>query len=147
MHTLVVNGEPIVYGDSWGPGDFRRFMHEVTGECDHNPDPDSVPGRIRTLINQSYEETNRRDRESISLRISEKTFGFVATECCAGKPQDERYPYDEHYSVLVMKKDRWGHKHLGYKHIHGCCCADCSDARVWSGRIFLREQTGVRFNV
>lgn len=142
MQTLVVNGEPVLYGDSYGPYEFRRFLHQATGEQDHAPrEEESVQARIQCLIQQSYEEKRKRTPE-FALWLSDSRFAFVAEDCCADGARRWELP-----TVTVHKKDRWGNAYFTQKQIGGCRCERCSDVNVHSARHYASEKLGVRFNV
>jgi hypothetical protein len=137
MHTIVVNGEPFVFGDAWGPHAFRRLAHQVTGEADHEAGKNPTNEQIQQLIQQSYDEKNKRGKKVV-LRLSEKSFGFVAEDCCS---------VTDEVTVPVLKKDKWGGTYHSRKKIRGCQCGECNDTNIWNAYKFLREKARVSFNV
>jgi hypothetical protein len=150
MDILVVNGEPVAYGNSYGPVDFRRFFNEVQesapgtfvegGDADVPPRTEKIREQIQQLIQRSYEEKNERGKKII-LRLSEKSFGFVAEDCCS-----EHDPYNRP-SVRVLKQDGWGGMYHSRKQVRGCQCGECNDTNIWNAYRFIREKTGVTINV
>jgi len=140
MQALVVNGEPVVFGDPWGPNEFRRLANQATG--DEEEESKATHDRIQAIWAQSHnEKLSRSDR--LAMKISESSFRFVADECCHEFP----LRHWDRPTITVLKKDRWGNVHFGQKAIGGCRCRGCDDLTLHSTWTFLREKTGVRFNI
>ena len=145
MDTIVVNGEPVVFGDTWGPADFCHLLNQVTEEEDHAPGTRSmaVHERVQKLHEQSYAEKNERSR-NFRMRLSEKSFGFVAEDCCAEPP---RKRFLEGETVPVLRDNKRGGTYRGRKKIRGCQCSGCNDTNIWSSSYFLQENCSVKFNI
>jgi hypothetical protein len=147
MHTIVVNGEPVVFGDHYGPQEFRRLLHETT-ESDYAPDEESVSERICLLHQQSRAEiraaTKKFNDDGLLMRLSENSFGFVAMECCLEHPMKR---FDSESTVSVLKSDKQGGTYRSHKKVHGCQCNRCNNANIWNSCSFLREHGSVQFKI
>jgi hypothetical protein len=139
MTPIVVDEEPIVFGESWAPCEFRHFISNVT-ERDDEREVHPTQDRIYKLLEKTRK--NQDYTEFPKLSISAKTFTFVPTECCS----EEKY--DEEYMVITMNK-RQGHNVTSWKNIGGCKCSRCRVAGdpAFVTHKFLREVTGVKFEI
>ena len=141
MNTLVVNGEPLVYGESWAPSAFRRLLHDVTNDEQENP----MSERIQELLKQARQE-EREFVERPTMNVTANRFQFVAQECCANNAWEEKH--DREYTVPVVRKSKWGHTYTGERRLPGCRCQKCSDdSTLFNAYKFIQEVTGVKFEI
>ncbi len=137
MHTIVSNGEPVVYASAC-TGAYQHLVQSITGEW---PETGGHSKQTQVLIQQSWKEV----KDKIPLNISARGFSFISTECCAEDAAGEKH--GSAYTVEVQRKSKWG-PIRSTKRIQGCRCGRCNDNDkthlVWA---FLREVQSVKFEI
>lgn len=143
MHTMVSDGEPVVYGDVYPGHEFCSFMHSATGEWKNTERWDKIHEQIsalhRAVRMEGYEKTELLHKR-MPANITQRVFQFVADECCNEDKHADT-------TIHVMKKSKWG-SHMGWTRVRGCRCRKCGDDPHLSGSVaFLNEVGHVSFEI
>ena len=142
MYTVVIDGEPVVYGKTHDPTPFTHFVQEVTGEW---PEQSPAQEKLGELLRANRVCRYRED--PLVLNISNRRFQFVAEDCCAEDAVAEGGTYGG-YTVPVLKQSRHG-TYISHKKINGCRCGRCSSAHNMppDACAFMNEVDHVNFKV